>query len=51
MDSWFTVETIDCQTCVISEYRHWEEMGSDYIRGRLGITDGELEAFRKTILE
>ena len=29
----------------------WEEMGSDYIRGRLGITDGELEAFRKTILE
>ena len=29
----------------------WEEMGSDYIRGRLGITDEELEAFRKTILE
>ena len=29
----------------------WEEMGSDYIHGRLGITDGELEAFRKKILE
>ena len=29
----------------------WEEMGSDYIRGRLGIPEAELEAFRKTILE
>ena len=29
----------------------WEEMGSDYIHGKLGITDGELEAFRKKILE
>lgn len=29
----------------------WEEMGSDYIRGRLGITEEELEAFRQTVLE
>ena len=29
----------------------WEEMGGDYIRGRLGIPEAELEAFRKTILE
>lgn len=25
MDDWFTVEAIDAQTFVISEYRHWEE--------------------------
>ena len=25
MDSWFTVEQIDQDTFVISEYRHWEE--------------------------
>ncbi len=25
MDSWFTVEEIDCDTYAISEYRHWEE--------------------------
>ena len=29
----------------------WEEMGGDYIRGRLGITEEELEAFRDKILE
>ena len=25
MDNWFTVDRIDSQTFVISEYRHWEE--------------------------
>ena len=25
MDSWFTVEKIDNETYVISEYKHWEE--------------------------
>ncbi|MBW4829409.1 MAG: MBL fold metallo-hydrolase [Clostridiaceae bacterium] len=25
MNDWFTVEKIDCDTYVISEYRHWEE--------------------------
>ena len=25
MDSWFTVEQIDQDTFVISEYKHWEE--------------------------
>ena len=29
----------------------WEEMGNDYITGRLGIPEETLEAFRKTILE
>ena len=29
----------------------WEEMGNDYITGRLGISEETLEAFRKTILE
>ncbi|MDO4312974.1 MAG: MBL fold metallo-hydrolase, partial [Eubacteriales bacterium] len=25
MESWFTVEEIDCETFAISEYKHWEE--------------------------
>ena len=25
MESWFTVEEIDRETFVISEYKHWEE--------------------------
>ena len=25
LDSWFTVERMDDDTAVISEYRHWEE--------------------------
>ena len=25
MESWFTVEEIDRDTFVISEYKHWEE--------------------------
>ena len=25
MNDWFTVEKIDSQTFVISEYKHWEE--------------------------
>ena len=29
----------------------WEEMGADYITGRLGIPEETLEAFRKTVLE
>ena len=29
----------------------WEEMGSDYITGRLGIPEEMLEAFRQTVLE
>ena len=29
----------------------WNEMGSDYIRERLGIPDEVLESFRKTVLE
>ena len=29
----------------------WEEMGTDYITGRLGIPEETLEAFRKTVLE
>ena len=24
-DDWFTVESLDCDTYAISEYRHWEE--------------------------
>ena len=29
----------------------WEEMGSDYLTGRLGIPEEALEAFRNTVLE
>ena len=25
MDSWFTVEKIDCNTFAISEYKHWKK--------------------------
>ena len=25
MDNWFTIDKIDAQTYMISEYRHWEE--------------------------
>ena len=25
MDTWFTIEKIDSQTFVLSEYKHWEE--------------------------
>ena len=25
MKDWFTIDTIDENTCIISEYRHWEE--------------------------
>lgn len=29
----------------------WEEMGSDFIRGKLGISEEDLEAFRNRVLE
>ena len=25
MDNWFTIDRVDDNTCIISEYRHWEE--------------------------
>jgi hypothetical protein len=25
MDNWFTIDRIDSETIIISEYRHWEE--------------------------
>ena len=25
MENWFTIDTIDPDTSVLSEYRHWEE--------------------------
>lgn len=25
MQDWFTIDEIDADTCIISEYRHWEE--------------------------
>mgnify|MGYP006876764682 FL=1 len=25
MDNWFTIDKIDVDTYIISEYRHWEE--------------------------
>ena len=25
MDNWFTIDKIDANTYIISEYRHWEE--------------------------
>lgn len=34
MNEWFTVELIDGDTVVISEYRHWEETHSYLLRGR-----------------
>lgn len=33
MDSWFTVEQIDCHTFAISEYQHWEETHSYLLCG------------------
>ena len=33
MDSWFTVEKIDCNTFAISEYKHWEETHSYLLCG------------------
>lgn len=33
MDSWFTVEQIDCNTFAISEYKHWEETHSYLLCG------------------
>ncbi len=34
MDDWFTVENIDENTYVISEYRHWEETHCYLLNGR-----------------
>ena len=34
MDSWFTVEQIDSETFVISEYEHWEESHVIYCVGQ-----------------
>ena len=51
MDSWFTVEQIDCNTFAISEYKHWEETHSYLLCGEkmavlidtgLGISNGAL---------
>ena len=25
MDNWFTIDKVDADTYIISEYRHWEE--------------------------
>jgi len=57
MRPWFTVETIDGDTHVISEYRHWEEMHSYLLEGDerallidtgLGICDISAEVGRLT---
>lgn len=34
MDDWFTLERIDEDTDVLSEYRHWEETHCYLLRGR-----------------
>ena len=34
MNEWFTVEQIDSQTFVISEYKHWEETHCYLLCGR-----------------
>jgi len=34
MESWFTVEEIDCETFAISEYKHWEETHCYLLCGR-----------------
>ncbi|NLE15746.1 MAG: MBL fold metallo-hydrolase, partial [Spirochaetales bacterium] len=48
MNNWFTIDEIESDTCILSEYRHWEEThcyllnGSTYsllIDTGLGICD------------
>ena len=34
MDDWFTLERIDEDTDILSEYRHWEETHCYLLRGR-----------------
>lgn len=34
MKPWFTIEEIDPQTRVVSEYRHWEETHCYLLEGR-----------------
>ena len=34
MDNWFTVDRIDNETIIISEYRHWEETRCYLLNGK-----------------
>ena len=34
MDNWFTIDTIDKDTYIISEYRHWEETHCYLLQGQ-----------------
>ena len=30
MDNWFTIDEVDTNTYIISEYRHWEETQTEW---------------------
>ncbi len=34
MDNWFTIDKIDNETIIISEYRHWEETHCYLLNGK-----------------
>ena len=34
MDNWFTIDRIDSETIIISEYRHWEETHCYLLNGK-----------------
>ena len=34
MEEWFTKEIIDQDTCILSEYRHWEETHCYLLQGQ-----------------
>ena len=34
MDNWFTIDKIDDETIIISEYRHWEETHCYLLNGK-----------------
>ena len=35
MDNWFTIDKIDVDTYIISEYRHWEETHCYLLNGNI----------------
>ena len=35
MDNWFTIDEIDANTYIISEYRHWEETHCYLLNGKM----------------
>ena len=37
MDNWFTIDKIDENTYIISEYRHWEETHCYLLNGNANI--------------